>query len=796
MSEESRRDLLADEGQSESSDRAAAAHESPEWLRAMLATTRDAIILIDARAHVTVLNPVAQTLTGWTRAEAVGSPVERIFHLIDVESRDVRECSARRVLRGEARTEPTDHALLVAKDGTERRVKESAVLVRDSKGSPAGAVLAFREIGDQQKLAEQEADALAYANVILATLGHPFLVLDGSLTVKSANAAFYRQFQTTDAQTIGRHVSELGNGAWSAPALRTLLERVIPHKDSVEDFEVAHDFPGIGHRVLQVNARRIWYENDDAQGLVLMVMVDVTERQRLAEELRNSELRYRRLFQSAKDGILILDAETGKIIDANAFMAGLTGQDLSELLGKELHEIGLFEDAQANKSAFEVLRAGGYVRYDHLPIQNKNGATTAVEFVSNVYPEGRRTVAQCNIRDISARVAMERQLKRQTQALADQHRRKDEFLAMLSHELRNPLAPIRSATHLLRLQERGNENPIAQQAREVIERQVANLTRLVSDLLEVSRVINGRIRLRRETLDLCEAVRHALGTTAPLIARQGHELTTTYPQADGEPLWVHADPTRLEQVIVNLITNAAKFTEPNGRIAVSVERLHNHAVLRVRDSGIGIDAEMLPHLFDLFAQADRSLHRSQGGLGIGLSIVQRLVEMHGGTVEAHSDGVGKGSEFVMRLPVGAEPGHAQAPLVLGPGERETSGMRVLVVDDNVDGCVMLAHLLQLQGYGVRTAHTGPDALTGASAWLPDVVLLDIGLPQLDGYEVARRLRADPAMKRLKLVALTGYGNETDLQLAREAGFDAHLLKPVDLAAVQKLLRDWSRRPAV
>jgi PAS domain S-box-containing protein len=392
-----------------------------------------------------------------------------------------------------------------------------------------------------------------------------------------------------------------------------------------------------------------------------MVMRDVTERKKLEGSLRDSEVRYRRLFQTAKDGILILDAESGRIIDANAFMAGLTGQDLNELLGKELHEIGVFKDVSANKAAFKELHDKGYVRYDHLPIQHRGGRTTDVEFVSNVYNEGHRSVAQCNIRDISARVALEHQIQLQTQALADQHRRKDEFLAMLSHELRNPLAPIRSATHLLRLQERGSENLIAKQAREVIERQVAHLTRLISDLLEVSRIVNSRIRLKRETIDLCQAVQHALETAAPLLSRQNHGLTTAFPDPAAEPVWVKADPTRLEQVFVNLLGNAAKYTSKGGHIWVSLEREHNHAVVRVRDSGIGIAPEMLPHIFDLFAQADRSLEHSQGGLGVGLSIVHRLVEMHGGTVEARSEGLRKGSEFIVRLPLTPAPGEMPAP---------------------------------------------------------------------------------------------------------------------------------------
>ena len=355
--------------------------------------------------------------------------------------------------------------------------------------------------------------------------------------------------------------------------------------------------------------------------------------ERQSAKLRDSEIRYRRLFESAKDGILILDANTGKIIDANAFMSGLLGLEAHDLLGKELCEIGLFQDIEENKEAFRELQRTGYLRYDHLPVQNQRGETVEVEFVTNVYREDHRLVAQCNVRDIAERSRMEKKIKQQAEALADEARRKDEFLAMLSHELRNPLAPIRSAVHLLKVHERGSENLIQQQAREIIERQVANLTKLVSDLLEVSRVISGRIRLNLQTIDMNGIVQHAIETAMPLIEQRKHELVVN---RCSDSLWVNVDATRMEEVFVNLLNNAAKYTNEGGRIEVACEHHQNHALVRVRDNGIGIDEKLLPRVFDLFTQADRSLDRSQGGLGIGLSLVHRLVELHGGTVEAYS----------------------------------------------------------------------------------------------------------------------------------------------------------------
>ncbi|HVT18373.1 MAG TPA: PAS domain S-box protein [Thermoanaerobaculia bacterium] len=607
--------------------------------------------------------------------------------------------------------------------------------------------------------------------------------LDGFIT--AWNPAAERMFGFTAAEALGQRISLI------IPADRRAEEDDVFARlrrgERVDHFETERQTKD-GRRVsisLAVSPIR------DAAGHIIgasNVARDMTARKRMEAALGGSEIRYRRLFQTAKDGILILDAKTGKIIDANAFMCGLLGLELANLMGKELYEIGMFGDEAANKSAFKELQQNGYIRYDHLPVMKPNGETTQVEFVSNVYTEDHRLVAQCNVRDISLRAQMEQQVKQQAEALADLHRRKDEFLAMLSHELRNPLAPIRSATHLLRLHERGSENLIQQQAREVIERQVAQLTRLVSDLLEVSRVATGRIRLNLEKVDLRQIVRDTLETVGPLIEQRRHETALTLP---AEPVWVLADAARLEAVVVNLLNNAVKYTDEGGRIEVSLEHGNDYALLRVRDSGIGIAPELLPRIFDLFTQADPSLDRSQGGLGIGLNLVQRLVELHGGTVEAHSPGLRRGSEFVVRLATVPAPGMQAAVTPARHEQRGVPGLRVLLVDDNVDSCTMLAGVLKHNGHGVQVAHTGSVGLQAALAWRPDVVLLDIGLPEIDGYEVARRLHHDPVMKNTRLVALTGYGADSDLQLAREAGFDAHMLKPVDLGELEKLLAAWN-----
>jgi signal transduction histidine kinase len=376
--------------------------------------------------------------------------------------------------------------------------------------------------------------------------------------------------------------------------------------------------------------------------------------------------------------------------------------------------------------------------------------------------------------------------------LRETDRRKDEFLAMLAHELRNPLAPMRNALEIVRL--RGLERrSTLRQSWDMIERQVEHLTRLVEDLLDVSRITRGKIALKKAPVEVAEVVRRAVETSRPLVEARHHHLDVKLPAT---PVYVLGDLTRLSQVLLNLLNNAAKYTDEGGELTLSVEveTASADVVLRVRDTGMGIPPEMLPRIFDLFTQADRTLDRAQGGLGIGLTLVRRLVMMHGGSVAAFSQGPGKGSEFVVRLPQyrgGAPPVHvADAE----SASAEIVSRRILVVDDNQDSALSLAMLLRLSGNEVVTAHDGPTALALASGFRPELALLDIGLPGMDGYELARRLRELPGLTGLRLAALTGYGSDEDRRRSRTAGFNLHLVKPVEMEALQALLADLPARP--
>lgn len=610
--------------------------------------------------------------------------------------------------------------------------------------------------------------------------------MDADLRVLWADDLFYASFHTTPEQTEGRLLQELDKGVWDRAVLGDLLKLALTKDHPFANHVMDQVSSEGGVKRMVVHGSRL-HQPVHTDAVVRMSVDDTTDKYAAEESLRHAELRYRRLFQTAKDGILILDAITGKIIDANPFMEDLVGSGSGKLLGKHLHEIGMFKDIEQNKAAFRELQRNRYIRYEHLPVQDRNGGTVEVEFIANVYLEGDRLVAQCNVRDISDRVLLEKRVAQQAAALADEARNKDQFLAMLSHELRNPLAPIRSAVQLLDLLPDAHENPVRRQAQEIIERQVGNLNKLVGDLLEVSRVINGRIRLKLEPVDMHQLMQHAVQTVTPLLEQRRHTLKL---HPCDEPLYASADPMRMEEVIVNLLNNAIKYTPPGGRIDIACDRVDGEVCLRVTDNGEGISAELLPRVFDLFTQSDRSLDRAQGGMGIGLALAHRLVELQGGTLQASSRGLGTGSTFTIRMPLIHYPaGSADADRgAERPAAPRVEGVRVLVIDDNMDLVTLIVGILKHKGYVTRSAHTGPEGLRIAQQWLPQVVLLDIGLPGLDGYEVARRLRADPATAGARLIALTGYGQETDVRRAHEAGFDAHLLKPYDMNDLEKLMR--------
>ena len=367
--------------------------------------------------------------------------------------------------------------------------------------------------------------------------------------------------------------------------------------------------------------------------------------------------------------------------------------------------------------------------------------------------------------------------------LREADRRKDEFLATLAHELRNPLAPIRNSLQVLKMNRSSGAE--TEQVSEIMERQVAHMVRLVDDLLELSRISRGTIELKMEQVELATVLAHAVETSRPIIEDANHRLEICLPT---KPILVEGDLVRLSQVFANVLNNAAKYTSHGGLITVTAKQVGHELIVSIRDTGIGIPREMLSRIFDMFTQIDNSLRGSQEGLGIGLSLVRTIVSMHGGTVEAHSDGLGMGSEFVVRLPVTEQVRFIQQPNPRNASDFDAmSTRRILVVDDNRDAADSMAMLLELLGAEVHLAYDGPSALEAIAAWHPNVVFLDIGLPGISGHQVAQQVRADSQFSDVILIALTGWGQDNDRQLSQDAGFDYHLVKPVDHEAIQALL---------
>ncbi|HEX6704625.1 MAG TPA: ATP-binding protein [Albitalea sp.] len=381
--------------------------------------------------------------------------------------------------------------------------------------------------------------------------------------------------------------------------------------------------------------------------------------------------------------------------------------------------------------------------------------------------------------------------KKVEEALHAADRNKNDFLAMLAHELRNPLAPIRNGLQIMRIA--GAPSGVAAEAHTMMERQLGHMVRLIDDLLDMSRITKGKVKLQKERVEIAVVVQDAVETSRQLIDAAGHRLTVTLPP---QPVFVNADRTRLAQVFANLLNNSAKYTPAGGHIELIAQRLGTDVTVTVKDDGTGIHADMLPRIFDPFMQVDRSLERSQGGLGIGLSLVKGLVQMHGGTVEARSEGHGHGSEFVVRLSNVISPAQADAAAdvtAAGPGRAST--YRVLVVDDNRDAALSLAMMLKIMGHDTRTVHDGEAAVAAAASFRPEVVLLDIGLPKMNGYDACRCIREHDGGKGVVLIALTGWGQDEDKRHSREAGFNFHMIKPVDPEALNKLLAGLLLSPA-
>jgi PAS domain S-box-containing protein len=510
---------------------------------------------------------------------------------------------------------------------------------------------------------------------------------------------------------------------------------------------------------------------------------EIAERRRaeLSEQDRSEQLRV--TLASIGDAVITTDAH-GLVTYLNGVAESLTGWKLSEARSESIDTVFRIVNektrARVDNPVKKVLREGAIVGLANKTVLiARNGVEWPIDDSAAPIRQKDGTVVGVVMifRDVTER-------RRAEHVLKEADKRKDEFLATLAHELRNPLAPIRNALEVIRVA--GDNQQVVHQARGTMERQLGQLIRLVDDLLDVSRITRGTIELRKEHVNVASIVQSAVETSQPLFDQVGQRLCVSLPD---EPVFIEADALRMSQVFSNLLNNAAKYTQPGGRIKLTVTADGTHAAISVKDNGIGIPASMLDGIFDMFAQVDRSLERAHGGLGIGLTIVKSLVEMHGGTVEVQSDGHGRGSEFIVRQPIARPPAAAAKPPESDHTFATLPRRRILIVDDNKDTATSLALLLKLLGHESEIAHEGQEALDLAARYQPEIVLLDIGMPKMSGYEVCRHLRNQPGGKEMLIVAVTGWGQEEDKRKSAEAEFNGHMVKPVEPQALLKLLAD-------
>ena len=672
------------------------------------------------------------------------------------------------------------------RDGTVRDVRVSYVPQRAADGRVRGFVALCSDITERKAVetALRRSEALLEQSQAAAQVGSWELTLDERLVEVPDSSLWssetYRMFgySLDTPASVSRFYARVHPSdrapvhAWFVGA----LERFEP---SEKEYRVA--LPDGSLRVLHV---WLHFERapDGKTTRVFGTCQDITERTRAELELRHAREQLELVVDSTPAFIARYDRQR-RLVWANKSYAARFGKSPEELAGIHLIDLVGEEAYRVFEPYFARVVAG-----EAIQVELEVPYPTGRRFVQLIAARTLDAAGACDgavavLTDVTQRRTLERERERALADLQEASRHKDEFVGMLAHELRNPLAPILNGVEILASLGAGpGDAEVARQYHTVIARQARHMKRLLDDLLDVSRVSQGKVLLHRERLDLNALLQHAVEVTRPNLLEKRHALSLTLAS---QRLVLEADPTRLLQVFVNVINNAAKYTDAGGHIAVTSTVADGEAVVSVRDDGVGMTPELLTRAFDLFVQGTRSLDRAQGGLGIGLTVVRTLVKMHGGSVRAFSEGPGRGSDLVVRLPLASDA--VPFPTDRPPSARIATGgpLRVLVVDDNVDAATALGKLMELLGHEVALAHDGPAALTAAAATPADLILLDIGLPGMSGYEVAARLRSS-GHAHAALVALSGYGREDDVRRSRDAGFDHHLVKPVDLGQLRRI----------
>jgi PAS domain S-box-containing protein len=806
---------------------------SEERFRLLVEGVRDyAVFMLDPEGRVATWNPGARRMKGYTADEIIGQHFSRFYPKEAVE----RGWPQEELRRAAAEGRFEDEGWRVRKDGSRFWANVVISAVRDETGVLRGFAKVTRDL-TQQREAEENARRLAVEEaarkaaeasaaamerqreqlrVTLASIGDGVIVTDvnGAVTFMNPVATGLTGWAEAEAagqplEHVFRIVHDQTRQPSESPVRKALRERAVVGLENHTAL-LTRD----GREVPVEDSAAPILTSDGAVTGVVLVFRDMTERKRSEQAVRASEQRFRTLAESIPQLVWTARPD-GHIEWYNRRWYEYTGTTPEEVEGwgwERVHDPAVLPQVLER---WKRSLATGEPFNMVFPIRGADGIFRP--FLTRVVPvrePGGRILQWFGTNtDISEQQAME-------EALREEDRRKTRFLAVLAHELRNPLAPLRSGLEVMRMAD--GDRQTAEQARAMMERQLQHLVRLVDDLLDVSRINRGMLYLQKERLDVAAVVAAAVEMCEPILTQNQDQLTVTLPD---EPVLVDADRARLAQVLYNLLSNAVKYSDRGSRIRLSAERGGTGVVLRVKDNGIGIPAPMLSRVFGMFTQVDPSLEKSRGGLGVGLHLVKRLVEMHGGTVEARSDGPGKGSEFVVRLPIAdggrrmADSESARGAQLPTPPQRPTAGVaatdnpqsairnpqsdqpasrnqparRVLVVDDNVDGAESLALMLTLLGHDVRTAHNGLEGVDVAASFHPHVIFMDIGMPGLNGYNACRRIRGQPWGKGIAIIALTGWGQAEERRRSEEAGFDRHLVKPVELRALEDVLAGVAAR---